>query len=60
MWNVEQLSLSGWRRAVEKCHLDIDFYAHQRWDVNERLPWAVIDSGTRPAYLESELNKALA
>jgi len=58
--NIEDVSLAGWRRAVEKCHLDIDFYAHQRWDTTKELPWAVIDSGTRPAYLESELNKALA
>ncbi len=28
--NIEQVSLAGWRKAVEKCHLDVDFYAHQR------------------------------
>ena len=43
--NVEEVSLAGWRRAVAKCNLDIDFYAHQKWDVNQRLPWMVIDSG---------------
>ncbi len=58
--NIEEVSLAGWRQAVEKCHLDIDFYAHQRWDATKRLPWAVIDSGTKDAYLESELNEALA
>ncbi len=58
--NIEEVSLAGWRRAVEKCHLDIDFYAHQRWDITERLPWAVVDSGTKAAYLEAELSKALA
>ena len=58
--NTEEVSLSGWRRAVEKCHLDIDFYAHQRWDVSQKLPWAIIDSGTKVEYLEGELNKALA
>ena len=58
--NVEEMSLSGWRQAAEKCHLDIDFYAHQRWDTNQKLPWAIIDSGTKPGRLELELNRALA
>jgi len=57
---MEDLSLAGWRRAAEKCQLDIDFYAHQRWDTGEKLPWAAIDSGIKAAYLESELKKALA
>lgn len=57
--NIEEVSLAGWRRAVEKCHLDIDFYVNQRWDTTEKLPWAVVDSGAKPAYLESELSKAL-
>ena len=58
--NVEQVSLSGWRRAVEKCHLDIDFYAHQRWDTTEKLPWAILDSGTKPEHLELELSRAMS
>ena len=57
--NVEEVSLSGWRQAVEKCHLDVDFYAHQRWDTRQELPWAIIDSGTQPVQLELELKKAL-
>ncbi len=56
--SMEEVSLAGWRRAVEKCRLDIDFYA-QRWDASQKLPWAVIDSGTKASYLESELNKAV-
>ena len=56
---MEEVSLSGWRKAVEKCHLDIDFYAHQRWDTAERLPWAILDSGTAPEKLKLELTRAL-
>ena len=56
--NTEEVSLAGWRRAVEKCRLDIDFYA-QRWDISQKLPWAVIDSGIKPEYLEGELNKVM-
>ncbi len=58
--NIEEVSLSGWRQTVKKCHLDIEFYAYQRWDTTEKLPWAVIDLGTEPAHLKLELNKALA
>jgi len=58
--NIERVSLSSWRKAIEKCHLDIDFYAHQRWDTGQRLPWAILDSGIKPGHLELELNRALA
>jgi len=58
--DIEQVSLSGWRRAAEKCHLDTDFYAHQRWDTAQRLPWAMLDSGTDPEKLELELHRALS
>jgi len=58
--NWEDFSLAGWRRAVAKCQLDIDFYAHQRWDTNQKLPWDIIDSGTETAHLKQELESALA
>ena len=58
--NIEEVSLSGWRKATEKSHLDIDFYAHQRWDINQKLPWAILDSGTKPEKLKLELNKAMS
>jgi len=56
--NVEEVSLSGWRQAVAKSHLDLDFYAHQRWDTSQKLPWAVISSGTEPSHLKLELKRA--
>jgi radical SAM superfamily enzyme YgiQ (UPF0313 family) len=57
--DIEEVSLSGWRQAIEKHHLDIDFYVHQRWDTKQRLPWDMIDSGAKPGQLELELNRAL-
>jgi len=56
---IEETSLSGWRKAVEKAQLDIDFYAHKRWDVGQELPWAVLDLGIKPGQLKRELNRAL-
>ncbi len=40
--SIEEVSLASWRRAVAKCTFDVDFYAHQRWEANQGLPWAVI------------------
>jgi len=58
--SIEEVSLSGWRQATSKHHLDTGYYAHQRWDTTEKLHWAILDSGTDPSYLELELNRALS
>jgi len=58
--DTEELSLSGWRKAAAKHHLDIDFYAHQRWDIGQKLPWGMIELGTKAGHLELELTKALS
>ncbi|MDD5590806.1 MAG: radical SAM protein [Dehalococcoidales bacterium] len=57
---LEEVSLSGWRRAVARCRPDVDFYAHQTWHTGQRLPWAIIDSGIEKGRLELELNRALS
>ena len=41
--NMERLSLAQWHQAMEKAGLDIDFYAHDKWDTKQKLPWEVID-----------------
>jgi radical SAM superfamily enzyme YgiQ (UPF0313 family) len=43
---IEEDSLAGWRQAMTECQLDTDFYAHQEWPKNQKLPWAIIDAGT--------------
>jgi len=58
--NIEDVSLAGWRQVIKKHSLDVDYYVNQRWDISQKLPWAVIDEGTKPEYLEAELNKALS
>ncbi|HEY78904.1 MAG TPA: radical SAM protein [Dehalococcoidia bacterium] len=57
---TESVSLSGWRQAVKKCRLNVDYYAHQQWDTGLRLPWSMIDSGTGPEKLKIELDRAIA
>ena len=58
--SIEEVSLSGWRKAVDKCRIDIDYYVNQRWGVEKRLPWAMIDSGTKIEHLKKELERSLA
>jgi radical SAM superfamily enzyme YgiQ (UPF0313 family) len=57
--NIEVVSLSGWRKAVRKYNIDVNHYAHERWDTIEELPWSILDSGTEPSRLELELDRAL-
>jgi len=57
--DTETTSLSAWRRALDKHHIDDDFWAHQRWETDQRLPWAIVDSGTELEHLSLELHRAL-
>ena len=57
--NIDEVSLSGWRQAIDKYQLDIDYYLFQRWDSSEKLPWAILDSGVKSEHLKLELNRAL-
>jgi radical SAM superfamily enzyme YgiQ (UPF0313 family) len=57
--NIEEVSLSGWRKAVETYQLDIDHYVNHKWETNQKLPWSVIDSGMKTERLCGELEKAL-
>jgi radical SAM superfamily enzyme YgiQ (UPF0313 family) len=40
--DIEKLSLAQWHQAMEKAGVDIEFYAHARWDTKQKLPWEVI------------------
>jgi radical SAM superfamily enzyme YgiQ (UPF0313 family) len=56
--DIEEISLSGWRRAVAKHSIDVDFYAHRRWDTGQKLPWDMIALGAKMGHLELELDRA--
>ncbi len=56
--NISEVTLSGWRRAVEKCGLDADYYVYREWDRGQETPWGRIDSGAGAGRLEEELEKA--
>ncbi len=58
--NMEEITLSGWRKAVDKCQLDSDHYVLEKWDIHHDLPWDIIELGSSKENLISELNKAMA
>lgn len=57
--SIEKISLSGWRKAVAACHLDMDYYIHQKWDTAQILPWSIINTGNSNKRLCAEMEKAL-
>jgi len=58
--SMEETSLAGWQKAVERCHLDVEYYAYKRWDTAQELPWAILDSGIEVNKLKMELYRAMA
>ena len=56
---LEENTLSGWRRGVEECGIDMNHFVYQRWDTGMELPWALIDSGMKQEHLCREMEKAL-
>ncbi|MFC2015169.1 radical SAM protein [Chloroflexota bacterium] len=58
--DIEDLSLSGWHNAIEKCQLDIDNYLYRKWDTTEKLPWSLLESDTEQGTLQLELDKAIS
>jgi radical SAM superfamily enzyme YgiQ (UPF0313 family) len=56
---MTEVSLAGWRNAVEANQLDIDYYVNHKWDTEQKLPWDVIDSGAKMEKLCGELEKAV-
>jgi len=55
---MEEVSPSGWKKAVKKHGIDVDYYAHQQWPLEKSLPWEEIDLGASEGYLKEELKKA--
>ncbi len=58
--DMEEFTLAGWRRATEKRQINADFYAHKKWDTKQKLPWDVVDLGTKAEKLEDSLSNMLA
>jgi hypothetical protein len=41
---MDDTNLPNWSRAVRESGLDADYYIHQQWSADCRLPWSVVAS----------------
>ena len=57
--NMNNVSLARWRKAIVDNEIDIDHYILEKWDVNEALPWEMLDMGVPGEHLINELNRGL-
>jgi radical SAM superfamily enzyme YgiQ (UPF0313 family) len=40
--NIDKVSLSGWRRAVRKAGINLEYFVRERWTRDSMLPWSMI------------------
>ncbi|MFC1998026.1 radical SAM protein [Chloroflexota bacterium] len=57
---MNKTTLAEWNRATAECGLDSQAYSLRQIELDEKLPWDKIDSGTSKEKLIRELNAALA
>ena len=41
--SIDKTSLAGWRRAVKKTDINLEYYVHGNWDRKTNLPWSMIE-----------------
>jgi radical SAM superfamily enzyme YgiQ (UPF0313 family) len=56
----EHFKWENWQKAFAECNLDPAFYAKRARNLDEILPWSIIDIGVSTEHLKREYNKALA
>jgi len=49
----------NWMRALKEVTINPDFYVYRQKDVNEVLPWDIIEAGLPKKVLIKEYQKAL-
>ena len=52
---MEEPTLAGFKRALEKCGVDGDHFAHRELDRGAKLPWAAVTSEKEVAVLRREI-----
>lgn len=55
---VAERNFKGFRKALPRYDLDEKFYLYRRRELNEFLPWHLLDMGLADGYLEQELKRA--
>jgi len=55
----EHFHYDKWKKAMEDCGLQSDFYANRNRPLSETTPWDHIDIGVNRSFLENEWDKAM-
>jgi radical SAM family uncharacterized protein/radical SAM-linked protein len=54
----EKLRLDLWQAAIEEVGINVEFYTRRQRDLEEPLPWDVIDIGVLKTFLQGEWREA--
>jgi radical SAM family uncharacterized protein/radical SAM-linked protein len=54
-WN-DQFDFGRWRKALEQCGVDADFFTTRLRHLDESLPWSHMDCGVDPDFLKKQWN----
>lgn len=54
----DQFEFDIWMNAIEKENLPMEKYNLREWDLDETLPWDIIDANVSKTYLKKELEKS--
>jgi len=57
---MEDISLAGWRKALNKQQLDPAYYTLERWNTARELPWEILDMGIARDNLITEMKRAVS
>ncbi len=55
----EHFNYEKWMDAFEETGIDPTFYANRKREMNEVLPWSLVDIGVSPSFLKKEYERAL-
>ena len=55
----ENVNKNLWEETAHECGFDIDLEAQKTFDLNENLPWDIINAGINKEWLQQEYNKAI-
>jgi radical SAM superfamily enzyme YgiQ (UPF0313 family) len=58
--SIEDNTLAEWRQKAKDLKINLDHYTVEKWDVNNALPWEMLDMGIPRERLINEFNRALS
>jgi radical SAM-linked protein len=57
---TDRFNFRLWRECFARCHISIDFYSTRKRELDEPLPWAIMDSGVSDTFLKNQWYSAMS